>query len=290
MSGAESMSILSASVIAMVPLGLVIGGIVSMVTTRVPERLPVFQPGPTCPGCESSLGPGEIIPVFSWARQRGACRHCGDAVSMVYPVVELLTAGLFVAAALRFDSWLVLIPHLVLFSSLIAISVTDLYLYRIPDRITFPTLGVSAILIVAVSLYFEKPHLITAATIGALIYSGFLLALHLALPAGMGYGDVKLALVLGLFLGWNAQSVLGAINLMLTSLIIGSLLAAVGGGLLMLLRKLGYNPLPDPEFEADQEHGDPAMAGKVNHALPFGPSLAIGTIIAILFTKQLLGV
>ncbi|MEE9417387.1 MAG: prepilin peptidase [Acidimicrobiales bacterium] len=282
------MSASSVSVIAVIPLGLMVGGIITMVTTRVPEMLPVFSPGPACPGCDCSLALGEIIPVVSWVRQRRSCTHCGERISIAYPAVELTTAALFVAAALRFDAWPVLIPHLVLFASLVAVSVTDLYLYRIPDRITFPTLGASSLLIIAVSLYYENPRLIWVAIAGALLYSGLLLALHLALPAGMGFGDVKLALILGLFLGWNSSgSILNTINLVLTSLILASLISVAGGVVLLIARKLGYDPLPDPDLELDGSEPESAMAGAINRTLPFGPSLAIGTIITILFAEQL---
>ncbi len=284
-------------VLAMIPLGLIVGGFVTMVATRVPDERAVFSPGPECPACERRLGLSEIIPIVSWLRQGRACNGCGLTISMSYPLAEVVTAGLFVAGATQLHGWL-LVPHLVLFAALVAISITDLYLYRIPDRIVFPTLGVSVIMLVALAFYYGRPELILSALFGMVLYCGVLFIMHVILPAGMGFGDVKLALLLGLFLGFNGTSVLHGTLLVFYSLVIASMIATVGGGLLILARKNGYDPLPDPLLDADEQPEDDDAelgsvgvgdSGKLHTGLPFGPPLALGTIIAILFAAELLG-
>src|SRR5829696_1535804 len=127
--------------------GLFVGSLVTMVVDRVPDHLPLIS-RPRCPHCDAELGARELVPVLSWLWLRGKCRHCEHPITPAYPAVELVTAALFAAAVLRFGWGWVLIPFLLLFAMLVAVSVVDLYDYRIPDRIVFPTLLVSLPLVV----------------------------------------------------------------------------------------------------------------------------------------------
>ncbi len=289
-----------------VPFGLVAGGLVTMVADRVPNGLPVLRPGPRCPYCEHPLGRADTVPVLSWLRLRGRCRWCDHRITPAYPAAEVVTALLVVAAVAEFgDSWVVL-PFLILYPVLVAVSITDLYHYRIPDRITFPALAVCLALVAVVSLGYGEPAAIGQALVGAGVFFLLLFVPHMVSPAGMGFGDVKLALLLGLHLGWLSGDTITTIRLVLVALIIASVIGVVGGLTLGALRKRGLDLLPDPEA-TDADHADsradgadpdgaepePAAVGTVvkaaRAAFPFGPALAAATVVASLFAEQLLG-
>jgi prepilin signal peptidase PulO-like enzyme (type II secretory pathway) len=176
--------------------------------------------------------------------------------------VRILTPVLFAAAAWRWEASAVLVPFLVLFATLLVVSVIDLEHYRIPDRIVFPALGVSFGLIVFATLV-EGFDLIFVrnALLGAVAYFVLLLLPHLIYPKGMGFGDVKLALLMGLFLGWMYGDFLNGVALIMWALVIGSLLGVVAGVAFALIR--GRRA----EF-------------------PFGPALALGCVLVILFSDS----
>ena len=271
-------------VVLAVPLGLVVGSFVTMVVDRVPDRLTLLQ-RPRCPHCEHPLRATELVPVVSWIAAHGRCRHCGAHITAAYPAVELVTAGLFVAAAFRFGATWVLVPFLMLFAMLVAVSVVDLYDYRIPDRIVFPTLAASVPLIVAISIAKDLPEAIAWALAGAVLFSGVLLATALMPGGGLGLGDVKLALVLGLFLGWLGSNLRGMVLLVFVALLLGSVLGVVMGLVVGAVRlRLGKEVLPDPEAEA----GELTTRHWTKQPFPFGPSLAAATVVAVLFSRELL--
>lgn len=283
-------------VLAMVPFGLIVGSILSMVATRVPDEVPVFSPGPSCPGCEHQLSASELIPIISWVRQGRSCVHCDARISAAYPVIEIATAALFVLFALKFDASWFLIPHLLFGAALIALSVTDLYLYRIPDRIVFPTLGVCAALIIVISATTDSSAMILPAFAGMLGYFALLFVVWFIYPPGIGFGDVKLALLLGLFLGWTAnESYLFTAVFVAYALFIGCMLFAAMSAVIIFARSRGIDLLPDPleeeyigsagmsaiEFEEDTDESSEDR--KVHTGAPMGPALALGTLIVLFF-------
>lgn len=234
-------------VLAMLPFGLIVGSILSMVATRVPDEVPVFTPGPACPGCEHQLRASELIPLVSWLRQGRSCVHCDAQISAAYPAIEVATAALFALFALKFEASWFLIPHLIFGAALIALSVTDLYLYRIPDRIVFPTLGVSAALIAVISAATDSSEMILPAFAGMLGYFALLFVVWFIYPPGIGFGDVKLALLLGLFLGWTSNgSYLYTSVFVAYALFIGCMLFAAMSGVIIFARSRGLDLLPDP--------------------------------------------
>jgi prepilin signal peptidase PulO-like enzyme (type II secretory pathway) len=178
--------------------------------------------------------------------------------------VRVLAPVLFALAAWRWETSAVLVPFLVLFATLLVVSVIDLEHYRIPDRIVFPSLAVSFGLIVFVTLIQDvaDPVLyIRNAAIGAVAYFVLLLIPHLIYPKGMGFGDVKLALLMGLFLGWIYPDVFYGITLITWSLVIGSLLGVAAG--------LGF-----------------ALVRGRRAEFPFGPALALGCVAVVLFSDS----
>lgn len=274
----------STAIVASVPIGLLVGSLLTMVIDRVPDELAVLG-RPRCPLCEHPLRARELVPVVSWLRQRGACTHCGEHLTAAYPLVEIVTAASFALATARFHSWWVVLPFWMFFAMLVAVCTVDLFRYRIPDRVVLPTFAVSVAAIVVVSQHFDLPSAIGRALIGASLFSGVLFVLSILPGGGMGFGDVKLALVLGLFLGWLPADVNGVVVLVFVALMLGSLLGAAMGLVVGFLRvKTQREILPDPDLEEGQLLALPWT----KQPFPFGPSLAVATVTAVLFSNVLL--
>src|SRR4051794_21728690 len=200
-------------------------------------------------------------PAPSRSGSEGRDWRAGDVL------VEVANAALWVVAGLRFGPHLVLMPFLGLFSVLLALSVIDLELYILPNRITYPSILASLLVIPSVSLIVTD-HPLTAirnAVVGGLGYAAFLLVTLetfrlVARRDGMGIGDVKLALLMGLYLGWIDPV------LALLSLVLSSVIGLVAGVVVLVARK-----------------------GR-NEPYPFGPWLALGCVLAVVFSRQLLSI
>ena len=225
--------------------GLVVGSFMNVVIHRLPRGESVVKPRSRCPSCAAELKARDNVPVLSWLLLRGRCRNCGEPISARYPLVEALTA-LLCAAVVLSEGWdedailgiafvLVLVP----------VTFIDIDHRIIPNKITLIG-AIAAIAIVALWHTDDLPeHLIAAAAAG-----GFLLLAALAYPAGMGMGDVKLAGVMGLFLGRNVGPA------MFAGLILGSVVGA-----LIIARK-------------GRQEGRKT-------AIPFGPYLAAGGLVGL---------
>ena len=240
-------------------VGLVVGSFLNVVIHRVPERQSVVRPRSRCPRCEAPLRSRDNVPVVSWFLLRGRCRSCRGAISIRYPLVEVATAGLFVAAAVRLGADPALPAFLVVFAALLAISAVDLERYVVPNRILYPALFLAApLLLVAAAVGREWSSLGGAALGGALAW-GLLFAIHMASPRGMGFGDVRLAGLIGMLLGWLS------IGHVLLGLFLGFLSAAVVGVGMVAL----------------------GLRGRKDK-VPFGPFLALGAVLAVLFGAPIL--
>jgi leader peptidase (prepilin peptidase)/N-methyltransferase len=268
-----------------IPLGLVIGSVLTMVIDRVPEKWPVFRPGPRCPHCEAPIAARHLVPVLSWFMLRGRCASCHERITVAYPIVEVVTAVAFTAVVVQFGPRWDVLAFWLFFAALIAVSVVDLFNYLIPDRIVFPSLAASILAIVAISLYYDNPRAITGALIGMLVYAVMLGLPFVIRPNALGFGDVKLALLMGLFLGWGGDY-LNSLRLVLYSLIIGCIVGLAIGALLFFARKVtGRELLIDPLVESGELAPQSGLFGTT---FPFGPALAIGAAIGVLFAPQLL--
>jgi leader peptidase (prepilin peptidase)/N-methyltransferase len=232
--------------------GLLVGAFCNTVIVRAPDGEPLLRPGPRCPECKAPIAWRDTVPVISWFALGRRCRSCDDPIPSGYPLVEVANAVLWVAAGVRFGASWVLIPYLFLFSVLLVQSVIDLELYRLLDRITFPAVGVSVAMIVAVSLIEGDPRAILGALVGGIAYFAFLFVPWFVYPRGMGFGDVKLALLMGLYLGWLH------VTLPLFAVLAASLLGTVAGIAIWAVRR-----------------------GK-SREFPFGPWLALGCVLTIL--------
>jgi leader peptidase (prepilin peptidase) / N-methyltransferase len=182
--------------------GLVVGSFLNVVIWRVPRKESIVKPRSHCPSCDTQLSALDNIPLVSWMVLRGRCRHCGNRISMRYPLVELLTGVLFAAVGARFSHSWALPAFLVFTGALIAISVIDLEHFIIPNRIVYP-LGFTSVFLLAFAALVENEwSMFGRSLLGALAAFTFFFVLHLVAPGGMGFGDVRLSFVLGLFLGW----------------------------------------------------------------------------------------
>lgn len=227
-------------------LGAALGSFLNVVAYRLPRRESLVRPASRCPGCATPIKPYHNVPVLGWLLLRGSCRSCGEQISSRYPLVEGMTAGLAVAVVLTKHSAASIVLSLVLVAVLVPVALIDLDHRIIPNRITFPA-AVSAIAIgLALHPSGVPEQLIAGAAAG-----GFLLIFALAYPRGMGMGDIKLAAVLGLFLGREVG----------VAILAGVLLATMVGAVVMA--RVGV------------ERGRKT-------ALPFGPFLALGGVMALL--------
>src|SRR5438270_7375112 len=182
--------------------GLLIGSFLNVVIWRVPRGESVVRPPSHCPNCEREISPRDNLPVVSWLLLRGRCRHCNEPISARYPLVELATGLLFLAFALHFGPHAVLPAYLYFGAVGIALAMIDFDHKRLPDVLTLPSYPVGlALLTVAAAVESDWWPLERAAIgLGALL--AFYGVLWLVYPAGMGFGDVKLSGVVGMYLGW----------------------------------------------------------------------------------------
>jgi leader peptidase (prepilin peptidase)/N-methyltransferase len=234
-------------------LGLGVGPFIGIVIDRAVERERP-EPSHRCQVCHQDLGRGALIPVRSWFLR---CSQDPLHARWRYPVTDLLTACLFAAAGARFGwSW-ELGPYLFLFAALLAMSVIDLETHLLVDILTLRTLAVGIVLVLVLSGSNGAEDRIWPALIGAVLYGGFLGAAFLVYPPGLGFGDVKLAPTLGLFLGWLTNDPLIAVRLVLYAMV----LAFLGGGLVGVLWNLSR--------------------GDRKAEIPMGPALALAAVVMV---------
>ena len=226
--------------------GLIIGSFLNVVAWRLPRGESLSHPGSHCPNCDTPIKPYDNVPVVSWLVLRGRCRNCGEPISPRYPLVELTTGLLWAAVVVAdYDDVPALVRGILLVTFLVPIALIDFDHRLIPNKLTLPAAVLALVAIVALDLDF----LVEALIAGAAGFAFFFLAAA-AYPRGMGMGDVKLAGVLGLYLG---RAVAPAIFIALISgVLIGAAIIARKG----------------------------ATEGR-RTAVPFGPFLALGGVIAL---------
>jgi leader peptidase (prepilin peptidase)/N-methyltransferase len=229
--------------------GLALGSFLNVVAARVPWRRSIVRPASACMSCDQEIRPLDNIPLVSYFVLRGRCRNCRSRIPFIYPAVELVTALLLAGCVLAFGLTAEAAIAAFFCAVLVAVSVIDLEHRIIPNRIVLPA---TVVVLVANTVRDLSPDWAIAA-LGA---SGFLFAAALAYPAGMGMGDVKLALLMGAALGTPVSVALMA-----------GMLAAMIPGLALIAR-----------------HG--AKARKMG--IPFGPFLALGSVVALFWGHDIL--
>ncbi|MGO9855011.1 MAG: prepilin peptidase [Acidimicrobiales bacterium] len=183
-------------------LGLAVGSFLNVVIYRVPRGESIVSPRSACPTCGAPIRERDNVPVVSWLLLRGRCRDCKAPISPRYPLIELVCAGLFAGTAARFGHQWDLPAYLVLFAGLLALSCIDIEQLLLPKKIVYPLTGlVTALLLLAAAATGEW-HAFATAVYCALGWFAVFFALNFISPRILGFGDVRLSLVLGVALGW----------------------------------------------------------------------------------------
>lgn len=249
--------------------GLLIGSFLNVVIFRVPAGRSLIAPGSACGSCGAQIRPCDNVPVLSWILLRARCRDCRASISLRYPLVELGTALFFATVALRFGPGLfgsvlpiaaliTLLAFLYLASISVALALIDLDTQRLPNSIVLPAYVVGLVLLSAAAVVGGDLGSILRAWIGLCILWAGYFGLALVYPGGMGMGDVKLAGVLGLFLGYLGWG----------ELVVGAFAAFLLGGFfalgLLVTRR------------ANRKSG-----------IPFGPWMLAGAWVGIFWGAQL---
>jgi leader peptidase (prepilin peptidase) / N-methyltransferase len=183
-------------------LGLAIGSFLNVVIYRVPRNESIVSPRSSCPSCGALIREKDNIPVFSWLLLRGRCRDCAARISVRYPLVELACAALFAGTAARFGYRWDLPAFLALFAGLLALSCIDVERLILPKKIVYPLTVLVAALLLLAAAGTGKWHDYVIGVICAAAWFAVFFALNLISPRLLGFGDVRLSLVLGLALGW----------------------------------------------------------------------------------------
>ena len=235
-------------------VGLVIGSFLNVVIWRVPRGESVVRPPSHCPGCGHEIRPRDNVPVLSWLLLRGRCRDCGTGISVRYPLVEAGTAVVFGVLTLAIGLEPDLPAFLYLGAIGVALAMIDIDVKRLPNAIVLPSYPVAAALLAVAAAVDGRWEDLLRAGLGMVALYAFYFLLALVYPAGMGFGDVKLAGLLGLYLGWLgwAEVVTGGF--------LGFLFWGVVGGGLVLVRRAGRKS-----------------------KIPFGPFMLAGALVAILW-------
>ena len=234
--------------IAALPFGLVIGSFMTVVVARVPTGGSIITPRSRCPSCGVPIRSRDNVPILGWIALRGRCRNCGEPISVLYPVLELVTAALFVGAFAFYEDLWVAALIAALLSLMPAVTVIDVQHRIIPNRLMYPALLTFPVyVLVAFALGGDVDPV--RAALGFAIFGGglFLVA---AVSGGMGMGDVKLAALEGIALGALGLRYVGVAAA--AAILLGGL-----GGIVALLLGRGRRS-----------------------AIPFGPYLAAGAVVA----------
>lgn len=227
-------------VAALSVLGLLVGPWLGIVVDRAVERV-VPAAEHRCPRCERGLGLRSLIVGFGWFT--GRC-SCGARPSLRYPLVDLATAFGWGLVGYRFGDSHLLVPYLGLAAVSVVLAVIDIETHLLPNIIVWPSIWTSLFLVVVISGFNDDPDAIYSALVAGAVMGGFIGAAHLVYSAGMGRGDVKLAALLGLFVGWPHPSQLDAAQLGLYSLLLALIGGGVVGGLYNLARRRGRAEIP----------------------------------------------
>jgi leader peptidase (prepilin peptidase)/N-methyltransferase len=236
-------------------LGLVVGSYLNVLVYRLPSGRSTIWPRSRCPFCDGAIKARDNIPLLSFLLLRGRCRYCGAPISWRYPLIEGLTALLFMACVLRFGLTADALIAMLFTSILLLLAAIDMEHFLLPDSVTLPGL----LLGLALRAWHPSTSFLDA-LVGAVVGAGLLILLiniwfWLRHEEGMGLGDVNMLALVGAFLGWQG---------VLTTLFVAALTGAVTGISLLLSGRAGFRS-----------------------RLPFGVFLALGGIVSLFFGNLL---
>ena len=237
-------------------LGLIVGSFNNVCIYRIPRNESIIYPASHCPKCRSKIKPIDNIPLLSYILLKGRCRNCKSKISIQYPIVELLTGLTYLIIYLIYGLSVQTLIYIILSSALIIIAFIDLNEQIIPDVISLPGIVIGLI------LSFIVPYIsFINSALGVVVGGGIILIIGLAgsvifKKEAMGGGDVKLAAMIGAFLGWRY---------MVISLFLGFFIGALTGIILII-----------------------AKIKKREDAIPFGPFIVLGSFITLLWGEKIL--
>ena len=241
-------------------LGLIFGSFGSVVAHRVPRGESIVEGRSKCPNCGRTITAAENLPVFSYLFLRGRCRGCGARISPRYPLIELATAALFGLSAWKFGITAEAVLYAAFFWVLVVLTVIDFEHNLLPDKIVYPTFAIAWLALIAIAVAKDDLDSLVDAALGAAIFGGFFFLVAFIYPAGMGGGDIKLAFVLGTMLGF-----VEGVGVVLVGMFLSFFIGAIAGVGVMIATGRGRKS-----------------------KVPFGPFLALGTILAIFVGRPLL--
>ena len=236
-------------------LGLIVGSFSNVCIYRIPKNESIIFPASHCPKCNSPIKPVDNIPLISYILLKGRCRNCKSKISIQYPVVELLTGLIYLIISLIYGLSVQTLIYIILSSALIIIAFIDLNEEIVPDVISLPGIVIGFI----ISFFVTYISFINSA-LGVVVGGGIILIIGLAGSAifkkeAMGGGDVKLAAMIGAFLGWKY---------IIISLFLGFFLGALAG-IILILSKI--------KSKEDM--------------VPFGPFIVLGSFVTILWGEKI---
>lgn len=275
-------------------LGTVVGSFCNVCISRWPSGESVIQPRSRCPKCQNSIVWYDNVPLISWLALGAKCRHCGQPISVKYPLVEALTGLLFLLVYWRFGLALATPIYMLFGAALIIVTFQDLADWTIPNEITFPGIPLGILLALAgMGLGANTGLRVTDvfdALLGAALGGGILIAMDritvwVLKKPGMGFGDVKLLAMVGAFLGWR-----GALGALVIASMVGSV---VGLGMLLYFRLRGSDATaaPEPAGEPEADKSPSTSDDEITlegHYLPFGPYLALGALIFMFIGPEII--
>ena len=243
--------------VACAVMGVLIGSFLTVVVDRVPDGGSVVHPPSACGSCGNRLTAPDLVPIGSWLALRGKCRHCGSPIGTEPLIMETANAALFVLFGLEFGADVALIAFCIMGAALVALVWIDLHTFRLPREITYTAMALGAPALVVASLVNDEPERIWQSALGAGIALAIMGLIYVASRGGMGDGDVRLAPLLGMHLGYLNPGIVPI------GLFLGFLLGAVIGVAAMALG-----------------------SARRKTALPFGPFLAAGTVLAVFIGQE----
>lgn len=242
-------------------LGLSIGSFLNVVIQRLPRNISIIQNRSRCENCRKNIKWHDLIPILSYLLLRGKCRYCLSPISVQYPVVEFITAVLFIAVFYKlgvrnYELGIMSIAQLLFYwyiiSSLIVIFFIDLKHGIIPDKLVYPPILLSFLFTLQNSYFIILNHALSA--IGAFLF--FLALFLITRGRGMGFGDVKLAFLMGILLGFP-------------HIVLALYIAFLTGALVSIILVLGRTLT-------------------IKNTIPFGPFLVIGTVVSMLYGDRII--
>ncbi len=242
--------------ISSIIFGALIGSFLNVCIFRLPKGESIVWPGSHCPYCKKPIKAYDNIPILSFILLRGKCRECHSPISVQYPLVEGVTALSSLFLLTTFGPSLSYLVYFIFIVSLIVITVIDLYHQIIPDVISLPGIGIGLL----ASLIIPQITFLNS-LIGILLGGGSLFIVAtvyqwLFKREGMGGGDVKLLAMIGAFLGWKS---------VILTILLSSLIGSITGIIIMVLKGKDFK-----------------------YAIPFGPFLSLGAVIALFYGESLI--